>query len=133
MPGKESEGLTHFLAAHPEIDRRLREAAEHAKEAAAEVEEVIGRAVPSEPSVEAVPSEPPEVPVQAAPSEPPDRVYITGKVLSAGLAEFITTTSMTANAFVRSSAAEIGELIGKELEATEAAESRRASTVSKSE
>jgi hypothetical protein len=69
--------------------------------------------------------------VQADPSEPPAEV-VTGKVLSTGLAQFITHTSMIANTFVQSSAAEISELIGKELEATEAAEPRRASTVSKS-
>jgi hypothetical protein len=58
---------------------------------------------------------------------------VTGKFLSTGLAEFITHTSSIANTFIQSSAAEIGRLIGKELEATEAAEPRRASSVSKSE
>ena len=112
MPGKEREELTHFFAEHPDVGRRLREAAEHAKEAAAEVEEVVG---------------------QMASSEPPDRADFTGKVLSAPLAGFITVISSTANTFIQSSAAEIGRLIGKELEATEAAEPRRASSVSKSE
>jgi hypothetical protein len=111
MPGKEREELTHFLAEHPDVDRRLREAAEHVKEAAAEVEEALGQAPSSEPPVEVV----------------------TGKFLSTGLAEFITHTSSIANTFIQSSAAEIGRLIGKELEATEAAEPRRASSVSKSE
>ena len=49
MPGKEREELTHFLTEHPNADRRLREAAEHAKEAAAEMEEVLGQAAPSSP------------------------------------------------------------------------------------
>jgi len=127
MPGKEREELTHFLAEHPNVDRRLREAAEHLKEATAEVEEVLGQTAPSEPPDVA------EVPeVQAGPSEPPTEV-VTGKVLSTGVAEFITHTSMIANTFVQSSAVEISEIIGKELEAIEAADPRPASTVSKSE
>jgi len=120
MPGKEREELTQFLA-------DFRDVAEHAKEVAAEAAEAVAEA--TEALGQAAPSVPPEVPVQAAPSELPDVATFTGKVLSTGLAEFITHTSSIANTFVQSSAAEISEIIGKELEATE----DRTSTVSKSE
>jgi hypothetical protein len=47
------------------------------------------------------------------------------EVLPAEISQFITATSSAANTYVQSSVIEIGELIGRELEATEASDSGR--------
>ena len=133
MAGKAGERDTLLNLLVPREQRQLREEAEASAAFLAKIAALLEAAER-------------EALAGPARSELPDRAEFTGKVLPADLAEFITGTSSTANTFVHSSAVEIGELIGKNLDATEPphrdfvriegappAEPRRASSVGKSE